>query len=272
MDIKNDAGDSTTAIIDYGFVRSLLEEVTGSFVCSFCGVVYCSLEPCKYVTLEESVKTTLLGAFPQYVSAVGQGLSVTSYLVSTILPELIWNTAHPGLRNLSFNISIKSHGLPIGAGLGSSAAFSVALTGALYRMRQKIFPSSVFSIDRSSGDSSPNPTIAPDSLELVAINNLAYAAEVLLHGNPSGLDNTTSCHGGFVRFTRKYIPEGSFENISVNQMPALNILLTNTQVPRSTKALVAGVKTLLVALPSVVQPIFDSIEAISIRFLALIEE
>lgn len=196
---------------------------------------------------------------------------MATYLMSTILPELVWNTGHPGLRNLSFNINIKSHGLPIGAGLGSSASFSVALTGALYRMRQKLFPSSVFSIDRSSGDSDM-AVFAPDSLELVVINNLAYAAEVLLHGNPSGLDNTTSCHGGFVRFTRKFIPEGQFENISVDQMPPLNILLTNTLVPRSTKALVAGVKTLFTSLPTVVQPIFDSIEAISIRFLALIEE
>ncbi len=72
-----------------------------------------------------------------------------------------------------------------------------------------------------------------------------------------------------MRFTRKVVAEGEFENI--RDVPKLDILLTNTKVPRSTKALVAGVKTLLEANREVVQPIFDSIEAISLGFLSAIE-
>ena len=45
----------------------------------------------------------------------------------------VWRSMR-GLR-----IEVKSVGLPIGGGLGSSAAFSVALSGALLRLRHKLF-------------------------------------------------------------------------------------------------------------------------------------
>jgi mevalonate kinase len=62
----------------------------------------------------------------------------------------------------------------------------------------------------------------------------------------------------------------SFENIA--NPPRLQILLTNTKVPRSTKAMVTGVRKLLDTYPDVVQPIFTSINAITAKFLALIAE
>ena len=45
-------------------------------------------------------------------------------------------------------------------------------------------------------------------------------------------------------------------------MPVLKLLLTNTKEPRSTKALVSGVLELQRRLPSVVDPIMNSIEAV----------
>ena len=56
-----------------------------------------------------------------------------------------------------------------------------------------------------------------------------YAGEVLIHGNPSGLDNTTSCFGGMVKF-RKLAEGNDFE--IMQRVPVLDILLTNTKVPR----------------------------------------
>lgn len=182
-----------------------------------------------------------------------------------MLPEVIWSDMQPELSNLSFTVNIKSHGLPLGAGLGSSAAFSVAMVGAIHRMRQYLLQSCTTTVEWGSSSN----IIVPVVDQLTVINGWAFAAEVLLHGSPSGLDNTVSCHGGLVRFTRKVVAEGEFENI--RDVPKLDILLTNTKVPRSTKALVAGVKALLEANRPVVQPIFDSIEAISLGFLAAIE-
>jgi hypothetical protein len=61
-------------------------------------------------------------------------------MVAYILPQFIWGTndknndVRRGLR-----VKVKSGGLPVGAGLGSSAAFSVATAGALLRLRQLMF-------------------------------------------------------------------------------------------------------------------------------------
>jgi mevalonate kinase len=87
----------------------------------------------------------------------------------------------------------------------------------------------------------------------------------VIHGNPSGLDNTTSCYGGAVKFSKR---DGmAFERITM--MPNIDILLTNTCVSRSTKLLVAKVKVLHDLIPSVVRPILDSIESISTAFVDL---
>lgn len=94
----------------------------------------------------------------------------------------------------------------------------------------------------------------------------SIAAEVVIHGEPSGLDNTTSCFGGAVRLNRSL---GRFETLP--HLPSMNILLTNTKSPRKTKLLVKKVRELNEALPLCVKPIFESIEAISQEFLQMIE-
>ncbi len=48
-------------------------------------------------------------------------------------------------------------------------------------------------------------------------------------------------------------------------MPPLRIVLVNTKVPRSTKALVAGVRAQFAAEPAIVQPLLDSIDAVAAR-------
>ncbi len=65
--------------------------------------------------------------------------------------------------------------LPIGAGLGSSAAYATSLAGALASF-----------IGESRRD---------------VINEWAFAAEKILHGTPSGVDNAVSCHGGALKFS-----------------------------------------------------------------------
>ena len=87
----------------------------------------------------------------------------------------------------------------------------------------------------------------------------------MIHGNPSGLDNTTSCFGGAVTFTRR--EEITFKRMA--SLPQLDILLSNTNVPRSTKVLVAKVKELRDEFPEVVNPILESIERISQQFVSL---
>jgi len=109
------------------------------------------------------------------------------------------------------------------------------------------------------------PGWSPPVSLLPVINGWAYAAEVVIHGAPSGLDNTTSCYGGALKYDRN---AGKFDTLA--KLPDIQILLTNTKVPRSTKLLVAGVRTLYDKIPTVIKPMFDAIEAISQRFLEIL--
>ena len=213
------------------------------------------------------------------IESAAQGVKATVFLVSHLLNEYVRlsNETQSGL-----DIKVKSVELPVGAGLGSSAAFSVALSGALIRFRN------LLSVDTNSGCDKPAikrlkwdhnisestfvlpadaPFTVPDESSLSEINKYAFAAEVVIHGTPSGLDNTTSCYGGALKFSRR--AGASFEKLP--SLPPVHILLTNTRVPRKTSVLVGKVGSLLQSLPSVVKPIFDSIEAISMRFLSLID-
>ncbi len=70
--------------------------------------------------------------------------------------------------------------IPMGQGLGSSAALSVALSAGLFEWY--------------TGEPA-----SPDQ-----INTLAYAAEKEFHGNPSGADNSACCFGGLIFFRKEF--------------------------------------------------------------------
>lgn len=61
-----------------------------------------------------------------------------SFLAANILPECLWGVGTPESRR-GIKVTVKSEGLPIGAGLGSSASFSVGMSAALLRLRQLMF-------------------------------------------------------------------------------------------------------------------------------------
>lgn len=105
-------------------------------------------------------------------------------------------------------LSIRSD-IPIGAGLGSSAAFSVCLVGCFYLRTNS-------QIDRQE------------------INQLAYQVECLFHGTPSGIDNTISTYGQsliYSRQTRKHM-DFSLKNLAI----------IDTGIPKSTKRMVELVR------------------------------
>lgn len=154
-------------------------------------------------------------------------------------------------------VIIQSKGLPIGAGLGSSAAFSVAASAAAFQLVTKL-------------REQPGDVVLLDQEIIERINVWAYSGEVLMHGNPSGLDNTTSSYGGLVSFVKD--PTLGIQFSTVPSPPKMRILLVNTRVPRSTRQLVANVTALYQAHPAVVKPLFDSITAITKTFQKNIED
>lgn len=117
-----------------------------------------------------------------------------------------------------YNLSIDSK-IPMGAHLGSSAAVSVSTIAALL-------------------------TFLGAEWNLDLINKLAYEAEKVFHGNPSGADNSTICYGGLIWFRKEA------ENLKIIQpLPfsipnslAKNFVLINTGAPKlTTKQMIAEI-------------------------------
>ena len=118
--------------------------------------------------------------------------------------------------------------LPISAGLGSSAAVSTCLAALLLYTHEHL----------------PMPDLHEPMppAHTALINAWAYVAEKVIHGEPSGVDNTVATLGGAVAFTRALptndLSENRLERISFD---AVRLLITDTRVVRSTKELVARV-------------------------------
>lgn len=143
-----------------------------------------------------------------------------------------------------FTLCVRSF-LPVGAGLGSSASYSVALSTALLILIGEIPTDFNQHQNRES--------------YLEKINAYAFKAEEVIHGNPSGVDNAVATYGGAKTFMRGQ----GFKTLEGFQ--SLRLLLTNTKVPRSTNALVAGVGAMRKTYPLIIEPMLESMNAIALH-------
>ncbi|ELT90453.1 hypothetical protein CAPTEDRAFT_173234 [Capitella teleta] len=132
--------------------------------------------------------------------------------------------------------------LPTGAGLGSSAAFSTCLAAGLL----------------VASGSIKDSRLGWEEKELDLINKWAFQGEKVIHGRPSGIDNSVSTFGGALCFQGGKITP-------LEKVPKLDMMLVNTKVPRSTKILVAGLRERYEKYPDIYRPVIDSVEAISVK-------
>ncbi|KAK7499176.1 hypothetical protein BaRGS_00009723 [Batillaria attramentaria] len=103
-------------------------------------------------------------------------------------------------------------------------------------------------------------TVGWSDTERALINQWAFVGEKIIHGQPSGIDNSISALGGAIRFQKKQITP-------VEKMPSLRVLLTNTKVPRSTKTLVASVGDRYKKYTAVMSPVLDAMEGVAEKCL-----
>nr|AZK89899.1 mevalonate kinase [Jasminum sambac] len=143
--------------------------------------------------------------------------------------------------------------LPLGSGLGSSAALCVAFSAALLAL------SDLVTLDFSH----QGWQMFKDS-ELDLVNKWAFEGEKIIHGRPSGIDNTVSTYGNMIKFK-----SGELTRIKTN-MP-LKMLITNTKVGRNTKALVAGVSERTIRHPKAMASVFTAIDSISSELASIIQ-
>ncbi|RJO70429.1 MAG: mevalonate kinase [Myxococcales bacterium] len=143
-----------------------------------------------------------------------------------------------------FDLEISAN-LPLGAGLGSSAALAVVATKALLTVRG-----------------------AP--LESGEIRRLAFELEKVFHGQPSGLDDTVASFGGLCLFRRNGWIASSDEHLSRFEpvteqalalpFPVPSLVIGHSGVPRETLAMVDGVRRRHENDPAGTTFLFDAIE------------
>ncbi|OMJ25720.1 Mevalonate kinase [Smittium culicis] len=158
-------------------------------------------------------------------------LYVALYLYSSLVPK--------EKRNKGLSISIRSS-IPIGSGLGSSASYSSSLASLI-----GIYSGSL--LDSSS------------KLDMSLVNEMAFKAEQVVHGMPSGVDNTTVINGGFVRYSKgkplEILPN---DNSTNNEKNSLMFIIVDTKVPKNTKVTNEGnAKELISEIGNISTILFD---------------
>jgi mevalonate kinase len=148
-----------------------------------------------------------------------------------------------------FTLKIRSE-IPIGAGLGSSAALAVSIVTLLAAFLQKKISKSV-------------------------INEIAFLIEQKKHGTPSGGDNTVVTFGGFVWFQKEKNISDDIQQIDpavVTQL-AKNVILIDTGKPQeSTGEMVGLVRKLKMDKPRIVASILKAQESLTHEFLSAIKQ
>ncbi|ASI98083.1 mevalonate kinase [Thermococcus celer] len=154
-----------------------------------------------------------------FESDYGKAAEVLSYVRQAI--ELVRDEAD---RSRGVTVSITSQ-IPVGAGLGSSAAVAVATIGAV---------SKLLGLELSNEE----------------IGRLGHRVELLVQGASSGIDPTVSAIGGFIHYEG-----GRFERLPFMELP---VVVGYTGSSGSTKELVAMVRRTYEEMPEIVEPILTA--------------
>ncbi|MFQ6074239.1 MAG: mevalonate kinase [Candidatus Bathyarchaeia archaeon] len=129
-------------------------------------------------------------------------------------------------KNIGVNVEIESL-IPVAVGLGSSAAVAASVAAAVGQL---------LDVELSSKE----------------IFQLAYEAERLVHGTPSGIDPAVATYGGALVYRKN---EG-FEPLQVEA--DIPLVIGNTGMQRSTGKLVALVRRRRNRYPTIIEPIIKA--------------
>lgn len=186
----------------------------------------------------------------QDFSGTYTGLKQQKLSLQAILYLLVYIAYEEQMQIKSFSLHLSTE-LTVGAGLGSSASFAVCIAACFFHWArlQKDDVHNIF-----------------DENDLEKISRYALSCERIMHGSPSGIDNSVCTYGSMIKFQR-----GEPVNVLPN-MPSLNILLVNSMVNRNTKDLVERVTKMRQSYPAIIDSIFDSIDATSKAALQILHE
>jgi mevalonate kinase len=136
--------------------------------------------------------------------------------------------------------------IPVGSGMGSSAALSVALSALFYKKYKK-------------------------NWDLNLINNMAYQIEKIQHGNPSGGDNTVSCFGGPLLYRKKSERKMLFTHLKPTKKLPKIIIIQSGKPKETTKEMVARVRDFYLNHKLKVENIFNNLELVTNGFINFLD-
>lgn len=146
------------------------------------------------------------------------------------------------LGSEEFGVDVRC-GLPIGMGLGSSAAIAVAIIRAVGK---------AYDLD----------------LDDARINSIALSCEQLAHGTPSGIDNSLATYAVPMLFNNAAGLQ--IEELQLSETPPIVIAFSSQ--PGSTHEQVAGVSTRHALRRNYYEAIFDQIDALSLAGAAALQD
>jgi mevalonate kinase len=143
-------------------------------------------------------------------------------------------------KNVGLDITINS-AIPVGAGLGSSAAVVASVTAAV---------SALLGLEFSKQD----------------IFRIAFEAERVVHGTPSGVDPAIATFGGTLLFQ----VDTGFKPLEVKT--DVPLVIGNTGVERSTKIQVEKVRETMDSFPQIADPLRKAAREIVLRAVTALQE
>lgn len=195
--------------------------------------------------------------YPAILAAIDQRLSVQVSEGKKLenlpfegekLLEFALNKIYRNLRKgktVSYQIKFDSQ-IPIGCGMGSSAAFAVALSAAVLQYHNE-----------------------PWNLE--KINEIAYGIEKKQHNNPSGGDNTISTYGGFLLYRKETETFKVFSSLKTRVFPSL-FLINSGKPIETTGEMVDKVRRFYLRSPLKVEKTFKEVEQVTRGFLKFLSK
>ena len=207
-----------------------------------------SSERKTYYSHGGSLDTALLEAVKPHVDTISPNLPDKERKIhhgsATAFLYLFLSLGSP--QSPGFVYTLRST-IPVGAGLGSSASVCVCLSAALLIQAQIV--SRPYS----------NQPVAEAEEQVERINSWAYAGELCIHGDPSGVDNTVSCRGKAVLFRKNLNGDGPSSVTPLVQFPRLRLLLVDTKQPRTTAEQVEKVRELKEKNPMIIEPVLEAV-------------
>ncbi|KAL0552535.1 hypothetical protein IC582_011651 [Cucumis melo] len=163
--------------LEFSWPLSRIREALGVFVGAISSPTTCLAECLKSIaSLVEDQN------IPEVNIGLASGVAAFLWLCSSILGLHFTVSAPLCFKFVPVEVAITSE-LPLGSGLGSSAAFCVALSAALLALSGSV------NVDREH-----HGWMVYKEDELDLLNKWAFEGEKIIHGKPSGIDNTGSTY------------------------------------------------------------------------------